>query len=173
MLVPIAVSVLRLRSRAQLNDSGGCSGTPFRVNRAYAETLGDAWVILSAKYGYLWPTDLIPGPYEVTFKRAATQPVQIKILRAQVEQLELSTYEQVIGLGGKEYRQAIEQSFGPQTHLSFPFAGLPLGYALQATNAARQAEETQGRTCGWPKPLNQPLDGRLSASSPSPETTPK
>ena len=28
-------------------------GSPFKVNREYAETFGEAWVILSAKYGFL------------------------------------------------------------------------------------------------------------------------
>lgn len=115
------------------------TGTPFRINRAYAERLGGAWVILSAKYSYLSPTELISGPYEVTFKRAATQPVQMETQRAQVEQLQLAADDQIVGLGGKE---AIEQLFGPQTPLLFPLVGLPLGYALQATNAARQAEKT-------------------------------
>ena len=44
------------------------TGAPFTVNREYAEASGGDWVILSAKYGFLRPTDIIPGPYEVTFK---------------------------------------------------------------------------------------------------------
>jgi hypothetical protein len=46
---------------------------PFTVNRQYAEASGGDWVILSAKYGFLRPTDVIPGPYEVTFKRRRSQ----------------------------------------------------------------------------------------------------
>ena len=45
------------------------TGAPFTVNRHYAEQAGGDWVILSAKYGFLRPTDLIPGTYETTFKR--------------------------------------------------------------------------------------------------------
>src|SRR5439155_5061255 len=41
----------------------------FKDNRRYAETFSDVWLILSAKYGFLKPSFVIPGAYEVTFKR--------------------------------------------------------------------------------------------------------
>lgn len=111
-------------------------GTPFKVNRGYAEAIGDDWVILSAKYGFLRPNDLIPGPYEVTFKRRSTGPVSVEVLRQQIGALGLSRYDRVIGLGGIEYRQALQAAFGSKAALAFPFAGLQLGYSLQAANAA-------------------------------------
>lgn len=115
------------------------TGTPFKVNRAYAEAVGDAWVILSAKYGFLHPDDVIPGPYEVTFKRKKTEPVSVAMLRQQVRDLQLAAYDRVIGLGGVEYRAALTGAFDPGTVLEFPFAGLALGYSLQATKAATTA----------------------------------
>ncbi|WP_390622104.1 DUF6884 domain-containing protein [Roseiconus lacunae] len=30
-------------------------GSPFKVNRKYAEHIGNRWVILSAKYGFIEP----------------------------------------------------------------------------------------------------------------------
>ena len=43
----------------------------------------------------------------------------------------------VIGLGGKEYRQAIEAAFtGTGARLRFPFAGLQIGKAMQAVKLA-------------------------------------
>jgi hypothetical protein len=36
-------------------------GPPFKVNRRYAERAGGDWVVLSAKYGFLRPTDVVPG----------------------------------------------------------------------------------------------------------------
>ncbi|GGM16688.1 DUF6884 domain-containing protein [Deinococcus aerophilus] len=45
------------------------TGPPFVLHRQYAERFGDAWMILSAKYGFLAPDDFLPGPYEVTFKK--------------------------------------------------------------------------------------------------------
>jgi hypothetical protein len=45
------------------------TGTPFRLNRQYAERFGDTWVVLSANYGFIAPKFIIPAPCEVTFKR--------------------------------------------------------------------------------------------------------
>lgn len=45
------------------------TGPPFVLQRQYAERFGDQWAILSAKYGFLPPRHLLPGPYEVTLKK--------------------------------------------------------------------------------------------------------
>lgn len=116
-------------------------GVPFRVNRAYAEVMGDAWVILSAKYGFLDPGDLLEGPYEVTFKRKKTGPVTVETLCQQVTERGLTSFDRVIGLGGVEYRAALTRAFEGQAEILFPFAGLALGYSLQAIKAATAAEE--------------------------------
>ncbi len=113
------------------------TGPPFVVNRAYAERFGDAWVVLSAKYGFLPPEWELPGPYEVSFKHPATQPVSIPHLQEQVRAQGLDRFDRIIGLGGKEYRHAIEAAFAPwPVRLVFPFAGLPIGKAMQATKYA-------------------------------------
>lgn len=112
-------------------------GPPFRINRTYAEAFGDAWIILSAKYGFIDPTFTIPGTYNVTFKRKRTAPISTDELRAQVGEQKLGAFTTVIGLGGKEYRQAIEAAFaGTVTELCFPFSGLPIGKAMQAIKRA-------------------------------------
>src|SRR4051794_17641224 len=46
-------------------------GGPFKLNRAYAERFGQRWVILSAKYGFIDPAFVIPGPYDTTFLKPA------------------------------------------------------------------------------------------------------
>lgn len=113
------------------------TGAPFTVNRRYAEQAGGDWLILSARYGFLWPASLIPGPYETTFKQRSTDPIGPTALREQVKQLGLDRYAEVIGLGGKEYRAAIEAAFeGTPVRLSFPFAGMPIGKAMAATKRA-------------------------------------
>lgn len=112
-------------------------GAPFTVNRRYAQQSGGDWVILSAKHGFLRPADVVPGPYETTFKRRSTNPIGPAALREQVGQMELGLYGEVIGLGGKEYRAAIEAAFeGTPVRLSFPFAQLPIGKAMAATKLA-------------------------------------
>jgi hypothetical protein len=116
------------------------TGAPFGLNRSYAEQFGDAWVILSAKYGFVPPESPIPGPYEVTFKRPATGSVTIDQLREQIYDLSLDDFPVVVGLGGKEYRAAIGRAFaGLPARVFFPFAGLPIGRSMQATKRAIQS----------------------------------
>lgn len=121
---------------------GAYTGSPFRVNRQYAEHFGDTWTILSAKYGFIEPDFEIPQPYNVTFKRKATRPVAIDELREQVRVQGLDKFNDVIGLGGKEYRQAIMAAFhGTSVKLHFPFAGLAIGKAMQAIKQAIAAND--------------------------------
>jgi hypothetical protein len=109
-------------------------GSPFKLNRQYAERFGTKWIILSAKYGFILPDFEIPGPYEVTFKRKSSDPVSGELLRKQVRDQGLELFPIIVGLGGKEYRLAIADAFkGLSNELNFPFAGLPIGKAMQAT----------------------------------------
>jgi hypothetical protein len=113
------------------------TGTPFKLNRQYAERFGDDWVILSAKYGFILPGFVIPESYEVTFNRKSTNPIAHGQLRRQVEDLRLHRYSVVVGLGGKAYREAVTAAFHDfDTRLVFPFAGLPIGRFLQETKRA-------------------------------------
>jgi hypothetical protein len=113
------------------------TGTPFKLNRTYAERFGSEWVILSAKYGFLHPDDDLDGPYNVTFKRRSPPPISYVALREQVKVQGLGNFDQVIGFGGREYRAAIEQAFvASAARLHFPFAGLPLGKSLHAVKEA-------------------------------------
>ncbi|MHB0958289.1 MAG: DUF6884 domain-containing protein [Pirellulaceae bacterium] len=118
------------------------TGAPFTVNRAFAEQFGGAWRILSAKYGFILPEFEILHSYNVTFKRKATGPVSTDQLRDQVRVQGLHQFKEVIGLGGKEYRQAIRAAFqDTPVKLHFPFAGLAIGKAMQATKKAIAAND--------------------------------
>jgi cytoplasmic iron level regulating protein YaaA (DUF328/UPF0246 family) len=111
-------------------------GAPFKVNREYAEKIGDRWIILSAKYGLIEPTTLIEQ-YEVTFKRKTTNPVSVITIRRQLVDLGLFEFDHVIVLGGKEYRKIVEEAFADTAaELTFPFSGLPLGKAMRSTKRA-------------------------------------
>ena len=123
--------------RGRATAAGAYTGTPFRLNRQYAEHFGDAWVVLSAKYGFIAPDFTIPEPYEVSFKHPKTRPISIDRVREQVREQQLGRYSVVVGLGGKEYRAVVEAAFADlSVRLVFPFAGLPLGKSLQATKCA-------------------------------------
>lgn len=115
-------------------------GTPFHLNVAYATMYGDRWMILSAKYGFIPPDFVIPGPYDVSFNRKSSNPVPVEVLRQQVDQFGLHTLRTVIGLGGKAYRAATAAAFaGTQVKLQFPFEGLALGRTLQAIRRSLNA----------------------------------
>jgi hypothetical protein len=112
-------------------------GPPFGINKAYADRFGEAWVVLSAKYGFVEPGFEITGPYNITFKKKQSGPIATAQLREQVEDQHLDRFTTVIGLGGKAYREAIELAFaGRPPELQFPFSGLPIGKAMQATKKA-------------------------------------
>jgi hypothetical protein len=98
-------------------------GTPFKVNRAYAERFASRWLILSAKYGFIDPGFQLPGPYEVTFKSKATSPISSAELLQQAQALKIVRAPHVIGLGGKEYRAMLLEIF---PEIEFPLAGLGL-----------------------------------------------
>lgn len=122
------------------------TGAPFKVNREYAEHFGEHWIILSAKYGFIAPDFVIPGPYNVTFKRVSTGPVAVVTLQDQIRAQQLNRFATVVGLGGKEYRAMVQQAFaGQPVSLCFPFAGLSIGLAMQAVKRAVASNDLQPR----------------------------
>src|SRR5512146_2698741 len=85
------------------------------------------------------------GPSHLTTLNRGAGPVSPAVLREQVKQQGLGRYDEVIGLGGKEYRAAVEAAFeGTSVRPRFPFAGLPIGKAMAATKLAVPQ---------WPQPL--------------------
>jgi hypothetical protein len=108
----------------------------FQLNRAYAERFADQWVILSAKYGYLWPDDKIED-YNVTFKRKGSGPICVERLQEQVREKDLARFDEIIVLGGKEYRGMILGSFQAfDVKITDPFLGLQIGKRLSALKMA-------------------------------------
>ena len=80
--------------------------------REYAEKFyPSSWCILSAKHGFLFPDDKIPGPYNVSFNDKKTKPVSINQLSIQVRKKKLDKYKIIIALGGKNYTHIVNQVF--------------------------------------------------------------
>lgn len=111
------------------------TGPFFSVNKRYAEHFGEEWVILSAKHGLIRPDFVIPGPYDATFKKKSTNPVQPSFVRHQITLLGLNQFKIVVGLGGKEYLAVVKEAFAP-LEVHFPFAGLKMGPQMQAIKKA-------------------------------------
>ncbi len=109
----------------------------FRTNRGYAEHFGEAWMVLSAKYGFVRPFDLLPETYDVTFNRKGPGLVSGERLREQVRELGLDGYGTVVCLGGAGYRRAAGEAFAPfGIEIVAPFAGLKIGAMQGATKRA-------------------------------------
>jgi hypothetical protein len=101
----------------------------FRDNRRYAEKFGDRWLILSAKYGFIDPNFVIPGAYEVTFKKRTPRPIGDEALAEQVRVKRLaSTYDLVEVIGGSDYAERVRRAFdGTGIRVTAPIEGLSLG----------------------------------------------
>ena len=113
------------------------TGAMCRLNRQYAAQVGDAWIMLSPKYGFIAPEFVIPATYDVSFRLPRTNPISVDELQRQVREQVLDTYTDVTALGGSGYRGAITAAFaGTGATLHAPFAGLPIGKMMQATKAA-------------------------------------
>lgn len=70
----------------------------------YAErSHSGSWVILSAKYGFLYPDDIVSGSYNITFNDPKTNLISIDELRKQVLRKGLDRYDRIIVLGDRNY----------------------------------------------------------------------
>lgn len=104
------------------------TGAPLKVNREFAKTKGDHWVILSAKYGFIEPGFLIPEDYNVSFKDRRSHPVNIHTLQQQVRAAKYDRFDHVIALGGREYTSKVRAAFdGTSVIVQTPVEGLPIG----------------------------------------------
>ncbi|MDP6049416.1 MAG: hypothetical protein QGG23_08300 [Candidatus Bathyarchaeota archaeon] len=86
------------------------TGPPFKVNREYAETFSDKWVILSPKYGFIEPDFIISEDYDVRFDVPKTNPIELSTLREQVKD-RFSEYPCIVALGGSTYANLVVETF--------------------------------------------------------------
>lgn len=83
----------------------------FKVHREYAEAFASAWLILSARYGLTNPDQLIEN-YDFKFDRSDIDPKNWWRLRRMIQQAQsLPSYNKVVLLGGKLYREIAQRVF--------------------------------------------------------------
>lgn len=114
--------------------------------QAYADSFFDAWVVLSAKHGFLWPDDVVGENYDLAFDSKSEQVITPAQLRQQIIEKQLDQYAEIVVLGGKKYERVVRAIFDePANSLQFPlrqFKGI--GYMLQALNeAVRDGKEVE------------------------------
>ena len=107
-----------------------------RIAIRYAERFHrGSWVILSAKYGFLNPDDVVPGPYNVTFKRKRTNPIGIEKLIKQAQEKGLYKYDVIVVLGGKDYVEVVNKVFQNKRVVN-PLKGLAYGEKVKRLKEA-------------------------------------
>jgi hypothetical protein len=88
------------------------TGTFARKCQEYARKFyGEAYLILSAKYGFLFPNDIVPGDYNVTFKRPSTHPIKIPELVQIAHDKQLFQFEGLVIVAGHDYSEIARQVF--------------------------------------------------------------
>ena len=111
--------------------------------KEYAEKFyPSSWCILSAKYGFLFPDDIVPGPYNVTFNDKRTNPISVEELSKQVKEKGLDKYEKILVLGGKKYVSVVKKVFSKKK-VYVPLEGYKgIGYMMNRINKAIIDQET-------------------------------
>jgi hypothetical protein len=71
----------------------------------------DSWCILSAKYGLLFPDEVVQGQYNECFHNKISNPMTLAELSLQIKSKELDNYEKIIILGGRYYTNMIKNLF--------------------------------------------------------------
>jgi hypothetical protein len=112
------------------------TSTIFKLNRSFAEHFADRWLILSARYGLLEPTDLITD-YDQYLGQTSVDNVTPSIVCDQIRTKGLDTYSRVIAIGGEHYRRLLSEAFSKfKIEVHFPFAGLEMGRGMSAVKQA-------------------------------------
>ena len=95
-------------------------GALFKKSLAYAEQLGDAVYILSAKYGIMHP-DVIIETYEKTLNKMSKRERQkwAHNIRETMQELGLFRDPEFIYLCGERYREGLPKGITPMEGLSF------------------------------------------------------
>lgn len=107
----------------------------------YAEKFyPNSYVILSAKYGFLFPDEVIPENYNVTFKDPKTNPISVEKLKRQAEQKGLMKYDEIVVVAGSEYAKIVKKVFAGKKIIT-PLKGLGgLGPMISAMKKAIKDE---------------------------------
>jgi len=105
--------------------------------REYAERFHpSSWCILSAKYGFLFPDDEVPRPYNVSFNDRKTNPIKVEDLWAQATKKGLNVHEEIVVLGGRIYTHMVKEVF-PKADIFAPLSHCGgIGYMMKELKEA-------------------------------------
>ncbi|RSL31662.1 hypothetical protein D7Z54_19670 [Salibacterium salarium] len=84
-------------------------GTLHKKCRLYAEKNNDAWVILSAKHGFLLPFDIVPENYDTGFHFPKKDIIQDTDLRYQWHIKNLHQAQSIVLLTGQKHENVMRR----------------------------------------------------------------
>ena len=100
------------------------TGSFARTCIEYAEKFyPGSYVILSAKHGFLFPDEIIPENYNVTFNDPRTNPINVDELRKQAERKGLMKYDEIVVVAGSRYVDIAKKVFAGKK-ITAPLKGL-------------------------------------------------
>lgn len=111
--------------------------SPFgKACQAYASQFFTHWVILSAKHGFLLPTDIIEKNYDLAFDSNSDEIIRIEQLKKQMIDKELLNFDEIVLLAGKKHKKVVTKLY-PEEIISYPLEGCKgIGYMLQRLKCA-------------------------------------
>ncbi|WP_459502950.1 DUF6884 domain-containing protein [Bacillus sp. C1] len=111
--------------------------SPFgKACQAYASEFFEKWVILSAKHGFLLPTDIVKENYDLAFDSKSDEIICIEQLKKQMIKKELVEFDEIVLLAGKKHKKVVTKLY-PEEIISYPLEGCKgIGYMLQRLKCA-------------------------------------
>lgn len=96
----------------------------------------DSYYILSAKYGFLHPNDIVPENYDVSFNKPKTNPISIQELIEVANKKGILDADCIVIVAGAEYSKKARLVF-PQGVILEPLKGCKgIGFMMQRINKA-------------------------------------
>lgn len=93
-----------------------------------------SWCILSAKYGFLFPDEVVHGQYSECFHNKTSNPITLENLFLQIKTKELDKYEKITILSGNYYTHMMKKLFSEKEVLN-PLNGCKgIGHMMKKLN---------------------------------------
>ena len=117
--------------------------SPFgKACQAYATMFFENWVILSAKHGFLRPSDIVLENYDLAFDSKRDEVISIEQLQKQMVDKSLLQFDEIVLLAGKKHKKVVTKLY-PEEMITYPLEGCKgIGYMLQRLKeAVKEGEE--------------------------------
>lgn len=117
--------------------------SPFgKACQAYATMFFENWVILSAKHGFLRPSDIVLENYDLAFDSKSDEVISIEQLQKQMVDKSLLRFDEIVLLAGKKHKKVVTKLY-PEEMITYPLEGCKgIGYMLQRLKeAVKEGEE--------------------------------